>query len=98
MTKKLVIRVKEIRGTCPVYKGDERLVIEGPEVDLAQTDKICIHALAPILHFATALREGVDPETLGLAKSGKKAYVQCPDPAGIYTPGGTVVFELELEA
>lgn len=95
--RRLLIKVKEVRGYCPVYKGGERLVIEGPEIDLSRTDKICIHALAPILHFTVALREGIDPEKLGLAKSGNKAYIQCPDPAGTYTAGGTVIFELELE-
>lgn len=94
---KLVIKVKEVRGYCPVYKGGERLVIEGPEIDLSQTDKICIHALATILHFTVALREGIPPEKLGLAKKGNKAYVQCPDPGEPYTSGGTVIFELELE-
>ncbi len=95
--KRLVATVKEVRGHCPVYKGGERLIISGPEIDLAKTDEICIHALPPILHFTVALREGISPRKLGLAKKGNKAYVQCPDPSGSYTDGGTVIFELELE-
>ena len=90
----MIIRVKEIRGRCPVYKGGEKIVIEGPEIVLEKTDKLCIHALATILHYAVALREGVDPVKLGLAKKGDKAYIQCLDPGEPYTNGGTVIFEV----
>ncbi len=90
----MIIRVKEIRGKCPVYKGGEKIVIEGPEIVLEKTDKLCIHALATILHYAVALREGVDPVKLGLAKKGDKAYIQCLDPGEPYTNGGTVIFEV----
>lgn len=65
---KLIIKVKEIKGNCAVYKGGERIVISGPEIDLKETDKICVHALASILYYVVALREGVDPVGLGLAK------------------------------
>ncbi len=91
----IVVRVKEIRGRCAVYKGGEEMVIDGPEIDLQKTNKICIHALPTILHYVLALREGASPVGLGLAKSGKKAYVQCVDPGEPYTHGGTVIFEIE---
>ena len=54
-----------------------------------------IHALVPLLHYVVAIREGVDPVKLGLAKEGEKAYVQCVDPGDPYTSGGTVIFEIE---
>ena len=92
--KKVIIRVKEIRGKCAVFKGNERIVIEGAEINLEETDKICIHALSSLLHYVIALREGADPVKLGLAKEGKAAYVQCVDPGEPYTNGGTVVFEI----
>ena len=93
--KKLIIRVKEIKGNCPVFSGKEKIVIEGAEINLKETDKICIHALVPMLHYAIALREGVTPSKLGLAKDGKKAYIQCVDPGEPYTNGGTVIFEID---
>ena len=71
---RIVIKVKEIRGNCAVFKGGEKIVIEGAEINLKETDKICIHALPPLLHYVIALREGVDPVKLGLAKEGRKAY------------------------
>jgi uncharacterized repeat protein (TIGR04076 family) len=93
--KRVIIRVKEIKGNCVVFKGGEKIVIEDPEINLKETDKICIHALASLLHYVVALREGVDPVKLGLTKKGNKAYVQCVDPGEPYTDGGTVVFEIE---
>ena len=79
MADRVVIRVKEIRGNCVVFKGGEKIVIEGPELNLKETDKVCIHALPPLLHYVVALREGVDPVKLGLAKEGNNAcaYIQC---------------------
>jgi len=61
---KLVISVKKIKGRCPVYRVGDKMVIDGPGFDLKNTDKICIHALPSILHYAVALREGADPRKL----------------------------------
>ena len=92
MESPLIIEVVEIRGQCPVHKLGDRIVIEGPSINLKETDNLCIHALAPLLHYVVALREGVDPVKLGLAKEGKYAYIQCVDPGSPYTGGGTVIF------
>jgi uncharacterized repeat protein (TIGR04076 family) len=92
---RLVITVKDIIGNCYVHTAGEKIEISGPKIDLECTDNICIHALAPILHYAVALREGVDPVKLGLAKEGKCAYVNCPDCGEPYTYGGRVVFEIK---
>nr|QNO51905.1 hypothetical protein OPAKKMBI_00006 [Methanosarcinales archaeon ANME-1 ERB6]QNO51937.1 hypothetical protein INOMBEHI_00004 [Methanosarcinales archaeon ANME-1 ERB6] len=90
---KLIIEVAEIRGKCPVYKKGDKIVIDGPEIILEKTDAICIHALAPLLHYAVALRGGVDPRKLGLSKEEDVAYIQCVDPGEPYTGGGTVIFK-----
>ena len=37
-------------------------------------DRICIHALQSILHYAVALENGVDPVKLGLSKESGCAY------------------------
>lgn len=97
MTERVIIKVKEIRGNCVVFKGGEKIVIEGAEINLKETDKICIHALPSQLHYVIALREGVDPVKLGLAKKGEKAYIQCVDPGTPYTNGGTVIFEVSVQ-
>jgi len=89
----LVIEVDEIKGKCPVYKKGDKIVLEGPEIVLEKTDAICIHALAPLLHYAVALREGVDPRKLGISKDETYAYIQCVYPGEPYTAGGTVIFK-----
>ena len=94
-TKKLIIKAIEIKGNCPVYKIGDKTVIEGPEIDLKQSDKVCIHAISCLGNFIVALREGLNPQSLGLAKEeNKKAYYQCLDPGTPYTNGGTVIFEV----
>ena len=65
----LIIEVAEIKGKCPVYKKGDKIVVDGPEIVLEKTDAICIHALASLLHYVVALREGVTPAKLGLSKS-----------------------------
>lgn len=93
----IIFEVVEIRGHCPVYTKGDKIVINGPEIDLKKTTKICIHSLPSILHYAVALREGVNPKKLGLSKDKKNAYIQCLDPGEPYTNGGTVIFRYKYE-
>lgn len=89
----LEIEVYEIRGTCPVHKVGDRIVIDGAKIVLEQTDAVCIHALSTLSHYVVALDEGVNPVKLGLSKEGGYAYMQCVDPGQPYTNGGTVIFK-----
>jgi uncharacterized repeat protein (TIGR04076 family) len=92
---RLVIRVINIKGNCPVYKLEDKIIIEeGYKLNLKNTDNFCMHSAASFMPYYVALSKGVDPKSLGLAKEGKKAYLQCVDPCE-YTGGGTVTFELE---
>ena len=91
----LEIRVCEIRGKCPVYRVGDKIVINGPEVVLEQTDAVCVHALSSLLHYVIALDENVDPRKLGLSRNKGSAYIQCVDPGDPYTDGGTVIFKCE---
>lgn len=93
---RLVFEVVEIRGKCPVYKKGDKIVIEGAEINLRETDALCIHALPSLLHYVVALREGATPVKLGLSKDRKSAYIQCVDPGEPYTEGGTVIFRCRV--
>ena len=87
--------VKEIKGTCSVYRvGDKIVLEEGYRLNLQETNSLCMHSLSSIMPFYIALYRGVDSKKLGLSKDGKKAYVQCLDPCD-YTEGGTVTFKIE---
>lgn len=92
---RLIITVKEIKGTCPVYEVGDRIVLDGGNrMNLQETTNVCMHSLASIMPYYVALFKGVDPRPLGLSRDGKKSYVHCLDPCD-YTGGGTVVFEIE---
>ncbi len=94
---RLVIQVKEIKGTCPVYKvGDKIVLDDGYRLNLKETTALCMHSISSILPYHNALSRGVDPRELGLSTKGDKAYVQCLDPLE-YTGGGTVIFEITTE-
>jgi len=93
---KLIIKVLKIKGTCPVYKiGDKIVIDEGYKLNLEETNSVCIHSLASIMPYCVALSRGIDPKTLDLAKEEKKAYLQCLDPCEI-TNSRTVIFEIEV--
>jgi len=89
----LVIRVKEIRGRCPVHNiGDSFTLEEG--FRLTTKIPLCMHSLASLVPYYNALRFA-DPAALGLAGKDdpSKAYVHCLDPC-MYTGGGTATFEI----
>jgi uncharacterized repeat protein (TIGR04076 family) len=89
----LMVRVKEIKGHCPVYKVGDGFVLESG-YRLVTEIPLCMHSLASLLPHYNALRIS-EPAEWGLAgkEEETKAYVQCLDPVG-YTGGGTVVFEI----
>jgi uncharacterized repeat protein (TIGR04076 family) len=89
----LVIRVKEIKGLCPVYKVNDSFTLEDG-YKLCSKIPLCMHALASILPYYNALMVSA-PDMWGLAgtEDKTKAYVQCLD-AHPYTDGGTAIFEI----
>lgn len=93
----LEIEVHEIRGTCPVYKKGNRIMIGNPKIVLNETDALCTHALPTILHYALILEYNWCPIKLGLTKENDQdhAYFQCLDPGEPYTNGGTVTFRVK---
>ncbi len=88
---KLEITVVEIHGSCPVYKiGDKITLRHGYILDPAQTDVACMHSLASVMPYYTALANGIKAADLNLSKGDSDdAFVQCLDPCEI-TGGGTV--------
>jgi uncharacterized repeat protein (TIGR04076 family) len=95
---RLVLTVKEVRGHCPVHKVGDRIVVEVPKIDTANTDSLCVNALGSMLSMLIPLSRGVSFKDLGLAvQEGNLGYVQCLDPGPPYTAGGTVIFEIRRE-
>ncbi len=92
----LIITISKIKGHCPVYAiGDKIVLDQGYQVNLNQTDNICMHSLGAILPYYNALAKGIRPQALGLNNDdSNRAFVQCSDPCE-YTDGGTVIFEIK---
>jgi uncharacterized repeat protein (TIGR04076 family) len=93
----LEITVHDIKGSCPVYKIGDRVVIKNPNIVLDQTTALCAHALPTMLHYALILEYSWCPLKLGLTKEDDQdhAYFQCLDPGPPYTNGGTVIFRVK---
>lgn len=92
---KLIVRVVEIKGKCPVYKiGNKITLKEGYILDPEETDVVCMHSLASVLPYYVALAKGVGAKEIGLSRGdSQEAYIQCLDPCEI-TGGGTVRLEI----
>jgi len=96
--QRLIVKVKEIRGKCPVHKVGDKIIVEAPRIVTSQSDVLCVHALGSLLSMIIPLARGVSFKDLGLAhKEENVGYVQCLDPGEPYTPGGTVIFEVRRE-
>jgi uncharacterized repeat protein (TIGR04076 family) len=93
----LQITIVDIKGHCPVYKtGDTFYLKEGYILDPQGSCSVCMHSLASIMPYYTALARGINPADLGLAPlPDKPARIQCLDPCA-YTGGGTVIMEIKL--
>ncbi len=93
--KIISIRAREIKGNCSVYNLGDKRIINGPEINLKESDKECVHVLFALLKLIIELRVGLDPKSLGLEKEEhKKEYFCCLDPRQTYTNSGTVTFEV----
>jgi uncharacterized repeat protein (TIGR04076 family) len=92
---KIIATVKDVKGKCGSgFEVGEKIVIYGgpwgANIDLKETDRICVSGLMPLLLINKAVMSGAKAEDLGLK------YVQCYDPGPPLTPGGTVIFEIEV--
>ncbi len=74
---------------CSVFKEGDKFVIEGAEVNMAESDKICVYALSSFLPVLTAISKGVKFEDFGIG-SGDTGKLRC-----IETDGG-VEFEIKI--
>lgn len=94
---RVIIHVKRIRGSCPVYKVGDRMTLDGCYIDARKSSNICIHAFSAISTLLSAFSHGSSAIDLGIGQKENLGYLQCPDPGPPCTEGGTVLFELRRE-
>ena len=97
MIYKIKIRVKEIRGYCPIYRVDDEIIIIGCHIVKIPDNGICLHSIISMATFIYALTHGVSAKELGIGKEENVGFIQCQDPGPPLTEGGTVFFELRRE-
>ncbi|QSQ08146.1 hypothetical protein H0A61_00466 [Koleobacter methoxysyntrophicus] len=91
LTRDVVVVAREVKGLCSAgIKPGDKIVIEGPNISLEKSDKVCGYAFSCIMPVVFAVRLGVNLKDMGL----KGRLWQCVDPGPPYTEGGTVLFEV----
>jgi len=93
----VVLRVREIKGNCPVYQVGDRIALDGYCIDSVRSSNVCMHAFSAMLTLLSAFAHGCSAVDLGIGDEADVAYLRCPDPGPPYTKGGTVLFELRRE-
>ena len=91
VTRDVVVIAREVKGDCAagIMPGD-KIVLEGANISLEKSDKVCGYAFGNLLPVVFAVRMGVNLRDLGL----KNRLWQCVDPGPPYTKGGSVLFEV----
>ena len=79
--KKLVVRVKEVRGYCNIHREGDCFVLDGGKLQLPGPNKhVCIYALSSLLPLLPAKQRRIEEPDDWLPRVRE---VQCPDPKGI---------------
>jgi len=79
--KKLLVRVREIRGHCNVHKEGDCFRLEGARLTFPGPNRhVCIYALSSLLPLLPAKQRKIDEPGDWLPRVDR---VQCPDPEGI---------------
>lgn len=83
---KIKVVAKEVLK-CSLFKEGDKFVVDGAEIVMDETDRVCIHALCAFFPIISALSKGIKFEDYEIGK-GNKGKLRCPDQEG-------VIFELE---
>ena len=93
----VIIQVKQIKGSCPVYHVGDEIVMDGHYINSRKSSNICMHAFSAMLTLLSAFAHGTSAIDLGIGEKEDLGYLKCPDPGPPHTKGGTVLFELRRE-
>ncbi len=92
---RVLITVKEVKGTCPIYKIGDILLLEGYYVKSEGSTNVCMHALAGMVSLLSAFSHRVSAKELGIGETDDEGYLKCPDLGPAYVKGGTIAFHLK---
>lgn len=66
---KVEITARKI-SKCSVFREGEKFVVEGAQVNLKESDKICVYAISSFLPVLTAVLKGAKFEDFRIGKEG----------------------------
>lgn len=91
---RVIVEVQEVRGRCTLgYEPGDLIVLKDFYIEKS-SKPLCLHALASMLTILILILKQYSGRELGLSSRDDEAYVQCPDPGGVLTSGGSVVFRI----
>lgn len=91
-----VIEVADIKFTCPIYKKGNRLVFDGPLLNLKETDAVCMHAIQSLAW--RLIWERGDEGCLREGEEEGWSWFICPLPGEPYTSCGRAIFRFRRES
>ncbi|MCS7109005.1 MAG: TIGR04076 family protein [Sulfolobales archaeon] len=77
--KKLLVRVKEIKGKCNIHKVGDYFEVSGSMLTLPLNRHVCFYALSSLIPLLPAKQRKVDEPNDWLPRVRE---VSCPDPEG----------------
>jgi len=77
--RKLMVRVKEIRGSCDIMKVGYYFTVDGSRLRLPENQYFCYWALNSVLPLLPAKQRKIDEPEDWLPVTWE---VECPDPKG----------------
>ena len=87
---RFVAKIESVFGKCPVYKGGEKIVLENGEIDLEDSDAVCLQLLSTMMHgYMARQHEDYWRTTGGFDYSKEKS--KCPRGSPPYGEGYVLV-------
>jgi len=77
--RKLMVRVKEIKGSCDIMKVGYSFTVDGSKLTLPNNQYFCYWALNSVLPLLPAKQRKIDEPSDWMAVTWE---VECPDPKG----------------
>ncbi|MFZ5631454.1 MAG: TIGR04076 family protein [Bacillota bacterium] len=97
---KIIYEVEEIRGSCPVYKVGDKIVIDSQypveKLNFKESDGLCMRVTDSMWTRLT-WQFGNDELLKHLYGVTGECRIACPMPGKPYTPCGYVIFRIKKE-
>jgi uncharacterized repeat protein (TIGR04076 family) len=87
---KVVATIDSVHGTCPIYRGGEKIVMQDGILNLKETDAVCLQLLSTLIHEYMAKQHQDYWQTTG-GFDYSKEKTKCPRGGPPYGDGYVIV-------